>query len=671
MRLQLDGRLNDKQMEAVNHVDGPLLVFAGAGSGKTRVITYRIANMIANHGIAPNNILSVTFTKKAADEMKERLGKLLGNDIDDGNSVHVGTFHSIGAQILRRHGKYVGLDNNFSIYDGADAQGMLKELMLESGLDVTKFKPKAVYNEISSAKNKMLSAGDYPYHYSGYFEDIVASVYEEYEKHLLKLNAADFADLIYKVNVLFAQEPDVLEYYRNLYKYVLVDEYQDTNAAQYRLIKHLVSEHKNICVVGDDDQSIYKWRGADVKNIISFEKDFPGCTVVKLEQNYRSVANVLHAASSVISKNNVRVDKELWTEKGAGDTIKIYQARDERNEAELVISEIQNYVRSGYSYDDIAILYRTNFQSRILEEVLLKNGISYKLVGGFRFYERAEIKDIISYLRFTQNISDDVSLYRIINTPPRKVGPKTLGNIVDIAKSVDMPVGALIVSAYLLMEGRSKEDATEADLRSEWYSGVEGVLDEMRKYASVVKVFGRIYMNTRSMDVFSGIKYVLKETGYVNWVDDGSDAGTAKKENIQELLNVAQSYAKRYGDDSTRTFLHEINLIEQENEKSSRHSGQGKVTLMTVHASKGLEFPIVFLVGMEEGVFPHSRAFVDADDVEEERRLCYVGITRAQEKLWMSFAETRGRGGMSQDHMPSRFLGEIPEEICEYFSWRS
>ncbi len=658
--------LNPEQKIAVLHKDGPLLVFAGAGSGKTRVITYRIANLIATYSVDPTNILAVTFTKKAAEEMNERIEGII-KDLSLGISTRpvIGTFHSICASFLRVEAHKIGLDSNFSIYDSDDSEGLIKELMIAANIDVKQFKPSAIYSMISSAKNDMIGPDKYPLHYAGFVEDIVAQIYPQYQNQMQEMNGLDFGDLLFKTVELFDKDDQVLEKYQNRFKYILVDEYQDTNKVQYEFVNRLSSLHKNLCVVGDDDQSIYKWRGADIKNIISFEKDFDSVQTIKLEQNYRSVGNIIEAAVSVIKRNNERVDKSLWTAKEQGEPVTIYQARDEKGEAQYLLDELGTLKRKGYKYGDIAVLYRTNYQSRIIEEALLQMGIPYQLVGGYRFYDRREIKDLLSYLRFINNPKDDLSLYRIINTPSRKMGPKSVATLSHKAREIGLSVGELIVSAYALDKGIRDElqlDQTKVDK-------VDNVLTEIMNFTNVIDLFGNFYLDSQGEDVLTVIDKVINRIKYLDFIDDGSDAGYARRENVQELRNVASSYVERDSERSLNQFLQDIALIEEKQEETNKESSKGAVTLMTLHSSKGLEFPVVFMIGMEEGLLPHSRTFTDPQELEEERRLCYVGITRARERLFMTFAETRSSMGGLTDQMPSRFLAEIPQDICEYYSW--
>lgn len=661
------GKLNEQQRIAVESTEGPLLVFAGAGSGKTRVITNRIAYLITEKKVYPNNILALTFTKKAAGEMQERVVSLLKElGINTKDVPLVGTFHSIGALFLRQNAKEIGLSQNFSIYDSDDSDNLVKDLLIEQNIDIKQIRPKSISHFISSAKNELVPPEKFSQYYGGYIEDIVANIYPLYQKQLQAQNAVDFGDLIYLTVKLLSQNKEVLSSYQEMYKYMLIDEYQDTNAAQYMFAKLLSDKYKNICVVGDDDQGIYGWRGADIKNIQSFEKDFKNVKVVKLEQNYRSTGNVISAAMSVIKQNALRVDKKLWTEKDSGYSITVYQAHDQEDEALYVVDEINRLRRNGNMLTEIAVLYRTNFQSRAIEEAMLKGGLPYKLVGGFRFYERKEIKDILSYMKFLYNPKDDLSMSRILNVPNRKMGSKSVANLHSIAQSCGCSVGELVVGIYEIENILKRE----LDISSGVYEKIHSKKEEMVKYRSLIDLFGSIFIETKGLDVLSIIDLIIRKIKYTEWIDDGSEEAEYKKENIEELKNVASSYALRYKEKSLDMFLQEINLIEQEQNKNQDGSGN-YVNLMTLHSSKGLEFDNVFIVGVEEGILPHSRSFTDEDELEEERRLCYVGITRAKEKLYLTFAEQRmSREGYSTQ-IPSRFLGEIPQDICDYYSWQN
>jgi len=661
------GKLNEQQRVAVQTTEGPLLVFAGAGSGKTRVITNRIAYLITEKKVSPKNIMAVTFTKKAAGEMQERVVSLLKElNIDTKDVPLIGTFHSIGALFLRQNARDVGLMPNFSICDSTDTENLIKDILIEKNIDVKQIKPESIAYFISDAKNELISPEQFSQHYGGFIEDIVADIYPLYQKQLRLQNSVDFGDLIYLTVKLLSENKKVLSYYQDIYRYILIDEYQDTNTAQYMFAKLLSQKYQNICVVGDDDQGIYGWRGADIKNIQSFERDFKNVRVVKLEQNYRSTGNVISAAMSVIQQNVFRVNKKLWTEKDSGNPITVYQARDQDDEAQYVVDEINRLRRNGISLVDIAVLYRTNYQSRAVEEAMLKNGTPYKLVGGFRFYDRKEIKDILSYMRFIFNLKDDLSITRILNTPNRKIGPKSIAAIHSIAKRCGCSIGEVLVGAYSIKNSLEKHE----EMSDKVYKKVESVMDEIMSFSPIVDLFGSLYFESQGIDVLSVIDLILEKTKYIEWFDDGSQEAEYKKENIEELKNVAAVYSQKFGSNSLEIFLQEINLIELEQSKNQDGSGN-YVNLMTLHSSKGLEFDYVFIVGVEEGILPHSRSFTDEEELEEERRLCYVGITRAKEKLYLTFSERRlSREGYSTQ-IPSRFLGEIPQDICDYYSWQS
>jgi len=657
--------LNPQQKKAVMCTKGPLLVFAGAGSGKTRVITNRIAYLIIEEHVNPSNILAVTFTKKAAGEMQERVTSLLRDLNAQSRSIPtIGTFHSIGAMILRENAKELGFTNNFSIYDSNDSENIVKELLLERDIDIKEIKPRSIAQYISAAKNEMISPERFKSHYGGFIEDMAAEIYPEYQKQLRAQNSVDFGDLLYLTVKMIDENENIRSKYQQKFQHLLIDEYQDTNKAQYKFAKLLSEKHQNICVVGDDDQGIYAWRGANIKNIQSFESDFKNVTVVKLEQNYRSTKNVIKAAVCVIEQNNSRVDKVLWTDKNDGESITIYQATDQEDEAKYVVEQIRNQRQLGVPLKDMAVLYRTNYQSRAIEEVLLKAGLPYKLVGGFRFYERKEIKDVISYLRFCFNIKDELSMDRIINTPPRKIGLKSLAKIHELAKTAQCTLGEFLVGAYVTL---NQEYKGKLSISESTFSVIESLKGEWEKYIHVVKLFGEMYFFSKGKDLSEIIDYILEKIKYVEWFDDHTEQADMKKENIMELKNVAHAYSQKYEEKSLEMFLNEINLIEQEQEKNQDGSGN-YVNLMTLHSSKGLEFDYVFMVGMEEGLLPHSRSFMEEDDMEEERRLCYVGITRAREKLYLTFAERRQTRGGYTSQIPSRFLGEIPQEICDYYS---
>lgn len=659
--------LNPEQKKAVLCTEGPLLVFAGAGSGKTRVITNRIAYLIIGKNVNPENIMAVTFTKKAAGEMQERVTSLL-DELNYSNKglPTIGTFHSIGAMMLRANAKEIGLTRNFSIYDSDDSENVIKEILNEMKIDTKQIRPESIAHFIDTAKNEMISPEQFGYHYSGYIEDIASEIYPEYQKRLLAQNSVDFSDLLYLTVKLLEENEVVRKKYQELYRYILIDEYQDTNNAQYQFAKIISDKHKNICVVGDDDQGIYAWRGANIKNIQSFEDDFDGVSVIKLEQNYRSTKNVIEAAVNVIKQNNSRVDKVLWTDNNEGEKITIYQALDQEDEALYVMQQVKNLQQQMIPLKNIAVLYRTNYQSRAIEEALLKSGLPYKLVGGFRFYERKEIKDIISYLRFCFNLKDELSLNRIINIPSRKMGPKAIADIHSLAKDIGITIGELVALAYTVVNPELEDEILIGRKKIE---EVASAKDRWEKYTGVVNLFGNLYFTAQKETLLETIENVLKNTKYIESFDDGSEQAEMQKENIQELKNVASLYSNKYGAKSLEIFLNEVNLIEQEQGKN-QDGTNNYLNLMTLHSSKGLEFDYVFMIGMEEGLLPHSRAFVDEGELEEERRLCYVGITRAKQKLFMTFAESRQTREGYTSQIPSRFLGEIPQEICEYYSYR-
>jgi len=661
-------RLNPQQRKAVEHTEGPLLIFAGAGSGKTRVITNRIVYLISEKSINPSKILAVTFTKKAAGEMQERVRKLLSELSFKVDEIPIiGTFHSIGAMMLRQNAGKIGLAMNFSIYDSNDSENLIKDLLKERDIDIKQIRPRAVAHFISAAKNELISPEQFPMHYGGFIEDIASEIYPSYQKQLKIQNSVDFGDLLYLTVAMLRDYSDVLKKYQEQYKYIMVDEYQDTNTAQYKLIKLLSDKYNNICVVGDDDQGIYAWRGADIKNIQSFEKDFDNVEVIKLEQNYRSTKNVIEAAVSVIQQNNARINKELWTDKQRGDEITIYQARDQEEEAEYVVDKISELQRRGVSLSDIAVLYRTNYQSRIVEEKLLSNGFSYKLVGGFKFYDRQEIKDILSYLRFVINPKDELSLTRIINTPSRKIGSKSVENLHKVADEVGCSLGELLLAVFMI---RNPKYGNKIKLSKTLIDKTRNQVENMNKYEDLCSTFGEIYIKVKDKNALEAIDTILSQIKYIEYIDDGTEQAEYKKENIEELKNVSNNYVAKYGKKSLEMFLQEISLIEQEQKKNENGSGEN-INMMTLHSSKGLEFPYVFIIGMEEGLLPHSRAFVNEDELEEERRLCYVGITRAKEKLYLTFAERRQTREGYSGQIPSRFLGEMPQDICEYYCWQN
>jgi DNA helicase II / ATP-dependent DNA helicase PcrA len=591
--------LNSDQQKAVSSTEGPVLILAGAGSGKTRVLTYRVAYLISEKHISPHNILMVTFTNKAAEEMKDRMKKLLKNKYE---LPFAGTFHSLCVKILRIEGKHIGLAPNFVIYDEQDQLDAIKDVMKKLDLSVKNFNPRAVLHTISEAKNELISATEYPQYARGYFQEAVAKVYLAYQKLLKDNEALDFDDLLNRTVKLFQQQKEILSKYQEKYHYVLVDEYQDTNKAQYTLTKYFAGRYHNICVVGDASQSIYRWRGADFRNIINFKNDYPKTKEFHLEQNYRSTQKILDAAHGVISKNTSHPILKLWTEKTGGEKITLYEARTEHDEASYLV---QTILQGNRPFTDFAVLYRTNAQSRVIEEAFLHSGIPYILVGGTRFYDRKEIKDVLAYLRLIANPKDTVSYNRV-----EKVGKGRLKKFLDFADTV-------------------KNDNALVDLTT-----LE-LLDQ-----------------------------ILAATEYLELYDANVEEEAYRLENIKELRSVATEFP------ILMEFLETVALIETQEKKlpkkeEQHHFSQGTVTLMTLHAAKGLEFPIVFIVGMEEGLFPHSRALMDKEELEEERRLCYVGITRAKEKLYLTYANRRLFFGTRTQNMISRFIADIPQHAID------
>ena len=635
--------LNPMQKAAVEHLEGPLLIMAGAGSGKTKVLTCRIANLLAS-GVRPWQVLAITFANKAAAEMRDRVDRMIGDAAKD---VWLSTFHSFCARLLRREinatGKY---QQNFVIYDTADSQTVIKRCLKELDLDEKRFAPAAVLSAISGAKNHLQTPEIYEKLAGDFYENKVAELYRLYAKKLQENNALDFDDLLLVSVELFENFPDVLEKYRHRYHYVLVDEYQDTNGAQYRLTKLLAGEHRNLCVVGDADQSIYGWRGADIRNILNFEKDFPDATVIKLEQNYRSTKRILAAANEVIAHNENRKPKELWTENPQGEAISLYHARDEKDEARFIASEARKQKELFHiSYGDMAVLYRTNSQSRVIEERLMQEGIPYTMVGGLKFYDRKEIKDIMAYLRVIYNPLDTVSLMRIINVPKRGVGATSLGKINEFAAGRGLSLFEVISDGERLDEIGTLTSRAKRPLES-FAELIYGLMGQL----------GSIPLDELT-------EKVMEDSGYIKELDEeNTTESETRKENLKELVGVVREFMKKEPDSGLEEFLGQVSLI---SDIDTADMDDDRVTLMTLHAAKGLEFPLVFMAGMEEGIFPHSRSMMDEAQMEEERRACYVGITRAQRKLYLTYAGMRTIYGRSSINMPSRFLEEIPEEYIE------
>lgn len=634
-------RLNPQQRKAVETVDGPLLIMAGAGSGKTRVLTHRIAHLIASRKAAPWNILAITFTNKAAREMQERVDQLVGAS---GNDIWVSTFHSMCVRILRKDISRIGYANNFTILDSADQLSVVKSCMKELNIDTKKFEPKAVQAEISSAKNELVTPESYESKIGDYFQGIVAKVYRLYQRKLKSNNSLDFDDLIMKTIELFKDVPEVLDFYQNKFLYIHVDEYQDTNRAQYMLCRMLADKHHRICVVGDSDQSIYRWRGADITNILNFEQDYPEATTILLEQNYRSTGNILKAANQVISQNKGRKPKNLWTDQGEGSKIKIYQADSEHAEGYFIASEITRNREQGKNYGDHAILYRTNAQSRVIEEILIKSEIPYQIVGGIKFYDRKEIKDILAYLRLISNPNDDLSLARIVNVPKRGIGDTSLERVAFAA-------GQHGVSMMAMLEAvDSLEITTRAKNALSDFHEIILSLHHMVDYLTVTEL-------TEKMLELTQYREELQRENTLE--------SKARLENIEEFLSVTMDFERRNEDKSLVSFLTDLALIADIDTMDKEDGPQDAVVLMTMHSAKGLEFPIVFIAGMEEGIFPSSRSLMDDEELEEERRLAYVGITRAERELFLTCAQMRMLYGRTSANMPSRFLNEIPEELVE------
>ena len=630
--------LNPPQREAVLAGEGPLLVLAGAGSGKTRVLTHRVARLI-DDGCAPWSILAITFTNKAAREMKDRIRALVGEKAED---VWISTFHSSCARILRRDIEKLGWQRGFSIYDDDDQMGLIKNIVKDMNLNDKMYPAREIKTIISDAKNRLLNPGEWEKEAGGdYRSRKIAEAYRRYEKALHAANALDFDDLIMKTIELLTEHPPVLDYYRRKFEYILVDEYQDTNLAQYELVRLLAGDKKNVCGVGDDDQSIYAWRGADIRNILEFEKDFPGCYVVKLEQNYRSTGNILDAANQVIAHNAGRKEKALWTEAGPGDKIRVYRAQDEREEAAWVCQQLQAWRGAGRAIGDAAILYRTNAQSRVLEEALVRAGIPYRVYGGMKFYERKEVKDLIAYLRALVNPADDMAVRRIINEPRRGIGDSTIDRLAEYAAEE---------GTSLFMAAMS---ADEAGLSARALSAV-------KKFSALME---ELAVDSELMPADEFLRRVIDRTGYEEQFKQAQNEENENRlENIAELETAVKEYIAREPEGGLAGFLENVALV---TDIDSLDSASQVLSLMTLHSAKGLEFDLVVMTGMEEGVFPTSRSLFDDDKMEEERRLCYVGITRARRSLLMSWAQTRALYGSRQYNTRSRFLDEIPTRLIE------
>ena len=632
--------LNKEQQQAVQYTEGPLLILAGAGSGKTKVLTVRIAHLLAQ-GVNPYEILAITFTNKAAKEMKNRVEGLVG---DVANRIWLSTFHSFCAKFLRFElDNFLGYNSNFTIYDTSDSQAVIKAALKALNLDDKYYPVGAMIAAISDAKNKLLFASDFRKQARDFYQQKVADVYEYYERELRKNNALDFDDLLLVAVKLLQSNEAVLDKYSKRFRYVMIDEYQDTNHAQYLLAKLLASHWKNIAVVGDADQSIYAWRGADIQNILDFEKDYPNCTSIKLEQNYRSTKIILDAANAVIENNEGRPKKNLWTDKTEGAKIQHFTAQSEHEEAAFIGDTIaKKHDIHGVPYGDMAILYRTNAQSRVLEEALIKRALPYIMVGGTKFYDRKEIKDVLAYLRVLYNPFDDLSLLRIINVPKRSIGATTVAKLQDYARANGTSLFMTLTQLHLVdsIKGKTKEKLEEF-----------GILI----FTLVAEMEDRTVLDI--------LESILDRTGYLAQLEESTDPqDQARAENIGELLSVAKDFQDTNPSGTVEDFLEQVALV---NDVDSFEQEESKVTLMTLHAAKGLEFPIVFLGGLEEGLFPHSRTLMNPEEIEEERRLAYVGITRAEKELYISNATTRTVFGRTSSYLPSRFIDEIPEELVD------
>ena len=634
--------LNPEQRAAVTHGEGPLLILAGAGSGKTRVLTHRIAHLIAQ-GVPARSILAVTFTNKAAREMRDRLGRLVGPERL--GELTVGTFHAFCARLLRHDGPLVGVDRSFAIYDEADQRALMRQAMADEGVSEKLFSPGAVGATISGAKNELRGPADLAQQPKNQLERVTARVWPRYAALLKENNALDYDDLLLYATRLFETSDRALEKWQDRYHWLLVDEYQDTNRAQYELLRYLAGFRQNLTVVGDDDQSVYSWRGADVRNILDFERDYPNATVVKLEQNYRSTQRILDAAWSVVRNNAARKEKKLWTDRAGGPDVVVMQAYDEHHEAELIAREIERLRRQGEvkSTKDVAILYRTNAQSRAIEDVFRAFGLAYQVVGGVSFYQRREVKDVLAYLRLIRNPQDSVALARVLNVPPRGIGDKTRATLLQFAQAQG------IATAEALLRG---EEITDVPAR------------QRAALASFGRLLDRLRKDVGERELPALIDLVIGATGYGTYLKDGTDEGEERYENVSELRSLAEEeqFATLPQDEQLPAFLEQVALVSDQDEWKEATPA---ATLITLHAVKGLEFPIVFLSGMEEGVFPHARSLDSESALEEERRLCYVGITRAMDRCYLTFTRHRMLFGRTNENPPSRFIKELPTEGVE------
>ena len=630
-------QLNPEQLKAVKHLGDPVLVFAGAGSGKTRVLTYKIAHLIEDVGLPPENILAVTFTNKAADEMKKRVNKLISLDL---SGLNIGTFHSISAAILRRNIHHLGYDNNFTIYDQSDALAVVKNVITDMNLDIKRFEPKYFYYMISNSKNKLISHQDIDKLSNTYMDEMLPDIFKEYQIRLKESNAVDFDDLLILPLELFKVKPSILDYYQNKFKYVLVDEYQDTNKPQFHFIYNIAKKHQDICVVGDDDQSIYGWRGADISNILDFNKSFKNPYIVKLEQNYRSTKHVLNVANSLIKNNINRSEKSLWTDNESGEKVSYENVFNEKMEAQYILNVIQKKCKSDYSLNDVVVLYRTNYQSRLIEDSLRRKSIPYHIVGGVKFYDRKEIKDVLAYLRFINNYKDDIAFLRIINFPARGLGKTSINKILRMKLEDDGDILEVLDAIKSGDLGKKQVESIKSFLKL--IKNLESLSQEKNAYEVAASLIEQIE---------------LEEHYSIQGTPEAAD----RWQNVQELLNSVQDYCENSENGSLTSFLEEVSLL---TDIDRWNSNDECVTLMTVHSAKGLEFPIVIIAGMEEGLFPHSNSINEAEGIEEERRLFYVAITRAMEQLFLFSTDSRMRfGGGYTPSIRSRFIDEIPEEL--------
>ena len=636
--MNLDG-LNDMQKRAVKRTEGPLLIIAGAGSGKTRVLTNRIAYLIDDCGVAPYNILAITFTNKAAREMRERVDATVGNGAGE---VWVSTFHSTCVRILRRYIDRIGYTNNFTIYDTDDQKSVIKDICKKFNIDTKMLKERTIMNSISHAKDELMTPDEMALEAGGdYNAKRIANVYAEYQKTLKLNNALDFDDLIFKTVELFEKDAEVLNYYQERFKYIMVDEYQDTNTSQFKLISMLAQKYGNLCVVGDDDQSIYKFRGANITNILNFENTFEGTKVIKLEQNYRSTQTILTAANAVIQNNVGRKSKSLWTENGEGEKVNYTLYENGYDEAQGVVDSISSYVRDGWNYNDIAILYRTNAQSRVLEEKLMMKNIPYRIYGGISFYQRKEIKDIVSYLAVINNPSDNVRLQRIINVPKRAIGDTMFANVLEIGAGLGM-------SAFEVCE------------RADEFQKTSRSASKLMNFTKMIRDFQECIEN--GMGLNDLLQEVLDVTKYLDYLQEEPETYEDRVNNIKELSSMFIKYEEESEDANLSEFLEDVALI---SDIDSYNEDEDAVVLMTLHSAKGLEFPVVFIPGMEEGIFPGNQSMFSEEDLEEERRLAYVGITRAKKKLYLISSQQRMLYGQTSRNMPSRFLREIPSSVID------